>query len=88
MSKTEVSTQTIYGFRITRDGHATINSNQVYESKKDLINFITTKDFFIEGSTFKMVGENENHFIEVADDKSFWNKSQLTIFELHLNKSI
>ncbi len=88
MSKTEVSTQTIYGFRITKNGCAPFTSNQVYENKKDLINFITTKDSLVKGSNFKMIGENEKYFIEVPDDKNNWLKSELTIFEFHLNKSI
>lgn len=88
MSKSEVQKQTIYGFRIDKNGCAPFFSNQMYENKKDLINFITTKDSLIEGSTFEMSGESEKYFIEVPDDKNNWLKSKLTIFEFYLNKSI
>lgn len=80
-------TQTIYGFQTKLKGYSTTIFNMVYENKKDLIEFITKKDALIEGSTFKMVGENDNDFIEVPDDENIFNRRRLSIFELYLHKS-
>lgn len=84
---TSEGTQTIYGFQTRLKGYSNTTFNQVFEDKKDLIKFITTKDIIIKGSTFKMIGENDSEFIEVPDDKNAWNLRQLSIFELHLHKT-
>ena len=60
-------TQTIYGFQTLLKGYAPSTFNKVYESKKDLIDFITTKDAIVKDSTFEMNGDNDSYFNEVSD---------------------
>jgi hypothetical protein len=79
-------TQIIYGFQTLLKGYAPSTFNMVYEDKKDLIAFITTKDAIIKGSTFEMHGENKNHFNEVSDEIKF-EKRTLHIFDMKLYKT-
>ena len=78
--------QTIYGFQTLLKGYAPSTFNMVYEDKKDLIAFVTTKDAIIKGSIFEMHGENESYFNEVSDEIKF-EKRTLHIFELKLHKT-
>lgn len=84
---TSEGTKTIYGFQTKLKGYSNTTFNQVFEDKKDLIEFITTKDKIIKGSIFKMVGDNDSEFIEVPEGIDSFHVRQLSIFELHLHKT-